>query len=150
MLIKSPKGWEIAEALATPEEIALNRRALITGAGTIAATSLLPATLYAAAGDADPSAKLYPAPRNPKFKLSRAITPEEINKKYNNFYEFGSHKQISAAAQALKVRPWTVKIDGLVEKPFTIDIDKLLARMQLEERLYRPGHHARGDQQKIQ
>ena len=30
-----------------------------------------------------------------------------------------------------------MKIDGLVEKPFEIDIDDLLAKMPLEERLYR-------------
>ena len=29
-------------------------------------------------------------------------------------------------AQALKLRPWTVKIDGMVEKPITIDFDDLL------------------------
>ncbi|MEM9279812.1 MAG: protein-methionine-sulfoxide reductase catalytic subunit MsrP, partial [Pseudomonadota bacterium] len=54
-----------------------------------------------------------------------------------NFYEFGSHKQISAAAQALKIRPWEILVDGEVEKPMTIGIDDLLKKMPLEERLYR-------------
>ena len=40
-------------------------------------------------------------------------------------------------AQALKLRPWTVKIDGMVEKPQEIGIDDLLKQMPLEERLYR-------------
>ena len=31
----------------------------------------------------------------------RELTPEEVNLSYNNFYEFGSHKQIARAAEAL-------------------------------------------------
>ena len=65
------------------------------------------------------------------------MTGEEITSKYNNFYEFGSHKQIAKAAQALEIRPWTVTIDGLVEQEKTIAIDDLLRRMALEERTYR-------------
>jgi len=136
MLIKSPKGWEIHDSLATPEQVALNRRTLLTGAGAIAASAVLPAFARAADPD-DPTVGLYPAKRNETFKLARAITPESVNAKYNNFYEFGSHKQISRAAQALPIRPWEIKIDGLVEKPFTISIDDLIAKMNLEERLYR-------------
>ena len=134
MLIKSPKGWEIPENLATPEEVVLNRRALLQGIGAIAASTALSQRANATA---DPSAGLYPAVRNEAFKLDRAITPEAVNSKYNNFYEFGSHKQIARAAQALPIRPWEIKIDGLVEKPFTISIDDLLSKMTLEERLYR-------------
>jgi sulfoxide reductase catalytic subunit YedY len=65
------------------------------------------------------------------------LTPEKIATTYNNFYEFGSHKQIWQAAQDLRIRPWEVKIDGLVEKEITVGIDDLLAKMPLEERLYR-------------
>ncbi len=56
---------------------------------------------------------------------------------YNNFYEFGSHKKISQAAQALKIRPWTVRVDGMVETEMEIDIDDLVRRMPMEDRLYR-------------
>jgi sulfoxide reductase catalytic subunit YedY len=69
--------------------------------------------------------------------LDRPLTDEKLATSYNNFYEFGSHKSIASAAQALVVRPWTIKIDGLVEKPVTVDIDDLLKRMPIEERLYR-------------
>lgn len=85
----------------------------------------------------DPSAGLYPAPRNEAFKLDREVTPERLSARYNNFYEFGSHKQIAEAAQALKIRPWEVVIDGLCDNPQTIAIDDLLKKVQLEERLYR-------------
>ncbi len=49
----------------------------------------------------------------------------------------GSEKSIADDAQQLKIRPWTVKIDGMVEKPIEIGIDDLLKKMPLEERLYR-------------
>ncbi len=65
------------------------------------------------------------------------MTPPELATTYNNYYEFGSSKTISEKAQALPIRPWTVSISGLVEKPFEIGIDDLLAKMPLEERLYR-------------
>ena len=94
----------------------------------------------AAAEDADPTADLYPVPRNPRYQLDRRIpelSDEKLVTTYNNFYEFGSHKQIWKAAQALKLRPWTVTLDGMVEREQTLDIDDLLRQMPLEERVYR-------------
>ena len=85
----------------------------------------------------DPTADLYPAKRNEKYVLDRPITDEKINDNYNNFYEFNSSKEVSEQAQLLPIRPWTVKIDGLVEKPFEIGIDELIRKMTLEERTYR-------------
>ncbi len=85
----------------------------------------------------DPSAGLYPVKRNPKYTLDRDITDEKWSTSYNNFYEFGTDKSISRAAQKLPIRPWTVEIGGMVDKPMTLDIDDLLKKMPLEERLYR-------------
>jgi sulfoxide reductase catalytic subunit YedY len=65
------------------------------------------------------------------------LTEESVTSRYNNFFEFGSTKFIADAAQKLPIRPWTVKIDGLVEKPRDVDIDTLFKAMKLEERLYR-------------
>ncbi|MEX1034921.1 MAG: protein-methionine-sulfoxide reductase catalytic subunit MsrP [Sneathiella sp.] len=141
MLIRNPKGWELPESRATSEDIYLNRRKILqgmAGAGLIASIGSSTAFSSAfAAADMDPSAKLYPVSRNDRYKVSRELTPEKIATTYNNFYEFGSHKEISNAAQALKIRPWTVRIDGMVEKEMEIDVDDLLAKMPLEERLYR-------------
>lgn len=137
MLIKIAKGWELPESLATPERVFVNRRALLAGAGAIAFAGSLPGHAFAAKTDTDPTADLYPAKRNPKYKIPLELTPEEVNSKYNNFYEFGSHKKIYEAAQALPIRPWEVSFDGLVEKPFKIGIDELIRKMPLEERLYR-------------
>ena len=145
MAIRHKRGWEIAEILATPETVFLNRRSLLKGvaAGAILAAPMavsLAASLSraaSAAADADPSAGLYPVERNPAYVLDRQLTGEDITSKYNNFYEFGSHKQIYKAAQRLVIRPWTVTIDGLVEQEKTVAIDDLLKAMPLEERLYR-------------
>ena len=85
----------------------------------------------------DPTADLYPAKRNEKYMLDRPITDEKINADYNNFYEFNSSKHVAEQAQKLTIRPWTVKIDGMVEKPLEIGIDELIRKMTLEERTYR-------------
>lgn len=127
------------EHLATSESAFLNRRSLIKGLGLSGMALAAPPLLggNARAQEADPSASLYPVDRNEAFTLERKITPEKLNLTYNNFYEFGSHKQIHEAAQALPIRPWEIAIDGEVEKPLTIGIDDLLKKMPLEERLYR-------------
>ncbi|HEY5215675.1 MAG TPA: protein-methionine-sulfoxide reductase catalytic subunit MsrP, partial [Pseudolabrys sp.] len=88
-------------------------------------------------GLGDQSADLYPAKRNEKYPLDRPITDEKINGNYNNFYEFNSSKHVAEQAQKLPVRPWMVKIDGLVETPQEIGIDDLIRKMTLEERTYR-------------
>jgi methionine sulfoxide reductase catalytic subunit len=137
MLIRHRKGWELRESEATPEAVFLGRRALIKA---VAAGSMLLPGLFsslAAAAEDDPSVGLYPAKQNPRYTLDRPLTDEKLATTYNNFYEFGSQKFIADEAQALKVRPWTIKIDGLVEKEMTVDIDDLLKKFPLEERLYR-------------
>ncbi len=132
------RGWEIPERLATPEHLFVDRRAFLAATGA-AALSLSPEFAFAqrAADLPDPTKDLYPAKRNEAFVLDRAVTDEKINTNYNNFYEFGTSKNVARAAQALPLRPWTVKIDGMVEKAQEIGIDDLIRRMPLEERLYR-------------
>ena len=132
------RGWEIPEREATPEHVFLNRRVFLAGTGA-AALALSPelAAAQRVTDLPDPSASLYPAKRNEKYTLDRPVTDEKINTNYNNFYEFGSTKQIARAAQALKLRPWQIKLDGMVEKEQVIDIDDLLKKVGLEERLYR-------------
>jgi sulfoxide reductase catalytic subunit YedY len=134
MLIKRRRGWELPESMATPEALYFGRRDLLKIGAASAVAVALPATAQA---EADPSAKLYPFKRNETYKLDRELTEEKTASTYNNFYEFGSHKKIADAAQALNIRPWTVQLDGMVEQPQTLDFDTLLAKMPKEERLYR-------------
>ena len=139
MAIRIPRGWELPESAVTPESVFLNRRQIIQGlaAGSIAAAA--PGLAWGATDSDDPSAGLYPVARNERFEPGegRKLTAEEWATRYNNFYEFGTSKKIWKAAQALKIRPWEVRIDGEVESPRTIAIDDLLSQMPLEERVYR-------------
>src|SRR5271155_2879460 len=136
MLMRKKRGWEIRESAATSEAVFHDRRRLLKGlaAGPIFAAGL---GKVAFAADADAAAGLYPAKRNDKYVLDRPLTDEKYPTMYNNFYEFGMDKSIWRDAQALKVEPWAIKIDGMVEKPLTFDFDDLLKKMTLEERLYR-------------
>jgi methionine sulfoxide reductase catalytic subunit len=136
------RGWEIPESRATPEHLFLSRRAFLTAtsvAATGATIALSPQLALAqrVSDLPDPTANLYPVKRNEKYVLDRPVTDEKINTNYNNFYEFSSTKSVTRAAQALKLRPWTVKLDGMVEKEQTLDIDDLIKTVTLEERLYR-------------
>src|SRR5262249_13245944 len=132
------RGWEIPERLATPERLFCDRRAFLAATGAVAlALSPAGARPQRVSDLPDTTKDLYPVKRNEKFTLDRPVTDEKINTNYNNFYEFGPTKTVAKAAQALKLRPWTVKIDGMVEKAQEVGIDDLIRKMPLEERLYR-------------
>lgn len=139
MPIKIKRGWEMPEHRVTPEHIFANRRQFMhgaIGAAVVAGAGIGGGAFAAEPGD--PTAELYPAKGNPLYgPLDRPVTAEKLSSTYNNFYEFASHKQIWEAAQALPIRPWEIRIDGLVGKAQTLDIDTLIRRMPLEERIYR-------------
>lgn len=133
MLIKVPKGWEIPEREAASESAYHNRRAFLEALGFVGLEALLAAQLPAAE-----TAKLYPAPRNPKYELDRPITEEWAATGYNNFYEFTLDKErVKDMVGPFQISPWTVEVTGLVNKPKKYDFDDLVRRMPLEERTYR-------------
>jgi methionine sulfoxide reductase catalytic subunit len=106
----------------TPKSLWLNRRQLIAGATALAATPAL------ARIEAAPSA--YSSTEEPN-------SLEDITS-YNNFYEFGTGKGDPAEyAGGLTVDPWSIVIDGLVEKPGTYDLADVVKGQPLEERIYR-------------
>ena len=73
-----------------------------------------------------------------QWQNTLTLTPEDKVTGYNNFYEFGLDKADPAAnAGSMKTHPWTLKIDGEVAKPLTLDYDALTTRFPLEERIYR-------------
>jgi sulfoxide reductase catalytic subunit YedY len=140
MLIKRIHGWELPERQATPEAAWLDRRTLVKAMGlgmAAAGAALAPGIALAEDKGGDPSAHFYPAKRNDRFGTPSPITPERLPTTYNNYYEFSEDKSIWRAAQKLEIRPWTVKVSGMVDKPFEIGFDDLLAKMPVEERVYR-------------
>ena len=129
MPIRRPRGWEIPESRVTPEHLVFGRRkAFGLGAAIAAAPGI--AAAQAPGG-------LPPAMRNTRYAPGRDITGERDVTTYNNYYEFGSSKSISQAAQRLPLRPWTVKVEGMVETPREFGIEDLLRSMPIEERVYR-------------
>ncbi|WP_323776909.1 protein-methionine-sulfoxide reductase catalytic subunit MsrP [Leisingera sp.] len=62
---------------------------------------------------------------------------EEVTS-YCNFYEFGTGKSDPPAyADRMTTKPWSVKIDGLVDKPGDYSFEQIMGEMTLEERIYR-------------
>jgi sulfoxide reductase catalytic subunit YedY len=131
------RGWEIPERLATPEHLVFSRRSFLAAGASAVALAPTIALAQRVSDLPDPTTNLYPAKRNETYALDRPITDERINDHYNNFYEFNSSKDVSDQAEKLPIRPWTVTIDGMVEKPMTVGIDDLIRKMTLEERTYR-------------
>lgn len=117
------REWSLPERAATPPLLAFGRRGLIGGG--LAFGFGLPAAARAKA--------LNPL----RFDPGRPLTPAEYVETYNNFYEFGSEKNIWPAAQKMQFSPWSIRIDGLVEKPFTIGFEDLLKKVTQDERVYR-------------
>lgn len=132
MHIIRSKGWALSDAKATPESVFLTRRQALVGFGAAALIGGTGVQAQTASSDA-----LFPFSPNTTYPVGRETTPEKFASNYNNFYEFGTSKSTAAAAQALKTRPWLIKIDGMVETPFEIGIDDLITAMPREERVYR-------------
>jgi sulfoxide reductase catalytic subunit YedY len=145
MLINKPDDIKSSEI--TDKKIYLNRRLFMRGAAlvaTTAATSLLYRKLNPAAEEKPVGEKLLNASKAPAdealqqgFVVTDNLTPIEDITNYNNFYEFSTDKQgVAREAKRFVTRPWSVVVDGHVNKPRTFDLEELL-RFPLEERIYR-------------
>jgi sulfoxide reductase catalytic subunit YedY len=76
--------------------------------------------------------------KSPLTTTGETLTGYQDVTTYNNFYEFGVNKdQPAKNAGGLPTRPWTVRVEGLVKKPLTFDIEALLKLRPLEDRVYR-------------
>jgi sulfoxide reductase catalytic subunit YedY len=132
----APLGSEI-----TPEHVYLNRRQFIKAFSTATVTAVAASACREAtqAGQADSVAQNVPQdPVDQAEQLASELTPFEDVTSYNNFYEFGTDKGDPARnATNFRTRPWTVTIDGHVERPATYDLDDLLRPFTTEERIYR-------------
>jgi sulfoxide reductase catalytic subunit YedY len=137
MLIKTI--GEIPSSAITDERLYLDRRQFMRSASAVvagaAALTVVPGS--PAVGLADAQTPLENIKKSP-FSTDEKVNPLNDIGGYNNFYEFGTSKGDPAEnAGKLKTYPWTVKIDGLVNKPGDYHIEDLLKQFPLEERIYR-------------
>jgi sulfoxide reductase catalytic subunit YedY len=112
----------------TPKEIYLNRRRFLGSAIFAAVAAPIPGV----------AAKLAGTPT--AFNAgSETVTPQKIATTYNNYYEFGTGKDEPAknAPKWQPRSPWTMRIEGEVAQPRTLDVDQILKLAPLEERIYR-------------
>lgn len=116
----------------TPKEIYLTRRQWLGTAAGLGAATMISSRSYAAAPPTSPLSFGKSA-----LSTDEAPTPKDGVTSYNNFYEFGAGKaDPSTYSDDFKPTPWTVKVDGLVNKPQDFGIEELL-KFDLEERIYR-------------
>lgn len=108
---------DLTSADVTPKSLWLNRRQIIAGA---IGTSVLVT--------------------GGRARAEEALEPTAFDDiaSYNNFYEFGMGKDDPARhAGAMVTSPWSVRVDGLVDKPGDYALGDLIAGLTVEERIYR-------------
>jgi sulfoxide reductase catalytic subunit YedY len=135
MLIRSAS--DIPSSEITAESVYLRRREFIARAGGLgvafAGATLLGLGCGTEKGRAEGTASGVPA----GAEDDKPNSYEDITS-YNNYYEFGTDKSDPKAnSGSFRTRPWTVAVDGLVEKPTTLSYDDLVKPHKLEDRVYR-------------
>ncbi len=151
------RGAEPKSSEVTPRDVYTRRREFLKRAGAFMATSAgwgVALSWLSTQGTANSSAPRLPAtpPTPPPGRTDpwrpltlsslsepRAdATPFDAVTTYNNFYELGLGKSDPERhADTLRVTPWTVRVEGEVHEPQTIDLEDLLRFFPLEERIYR-------------
>lgn len=127
MLIRRPD--DILPSEITDPAVYHARRRFMAQAGTLALASTLPITSNAAG--------LGPIAASP-LSTTEPPTSRRAVTTYNNFYELGTDKADPAENTfRLKPAPWTLRVEGLVNKPRSFSIDELIKLVPLEERIYR-------------
>jgi sulfoxide reductase catalytic subunit YedY len=138
MLIKKPA--DIPSSEITPKSRYLNRRTFLAGAATAGAAAVAGlrfGELASPSMTAHANARIDGLKKS-SFSTSEAITPSKDVTNYNNYYEFSTDKYEPAGlARDFKTRPWTVTIDGLVDKKQVLDVDTIIKMAAPEERIYR-------------
>jgi sulfoxide reductase catalytic subunit YedY len=132
MLIRRPSDVRPSEI--TPRAVYLGRREFLKLAAGAALAAASPSVLPQ---EKTLGLQKLPGAAKSAFSTAEPLTAYKHVTTYNNYYEFGTNKEQPAVlAKALKVRPWSVAVEGEVAKPRTFGIEELLA-FPLEERIYR-------------
>lgn len=98
---------------------------------------LASAGLLAACGSTSAVPSSSAVPTNTPFPQDSLTSYEDIAK-INNYYEFTVDKaRVAELAKEFRVSPWSIEVNGLVQKPKTFSIDEILNKFPREERVYR-------------
>lgn len=131
--IKS-KAWELSESFVTDEKLFNERRKFLKLGAALAVSTA--SVMDLAAKEFVPSPNLDYL-KDPNLRKLTLNSYDQISS-YNNFYEFSTNKKdVKPLSQNFKSEPWTITIDGLVERPLQVDMYKLMKMFPLEERIYR-------------
>ncbi len=138
MLIK--KTPDLTYMDVTPKGIYMGRRNFLLGllvtAAAVKGWKKFSHLISASAGGSV-SVKLNGVIKGP-YSTDEKQTPFNDVTHYNNFYEFGTGKADPAAnAKNFQTSPWTVSVEGEVQKPRKFSADEILKLAPLEERIYR-------------
>lgn len=167
MLIKKKNGLEIPSSEITPQALYLSRRKFMSGAATVAASSLLAActspfgedeaTSSTSSPTAEPAAPTSAPAEETQVETTAEETAVELSgpssdtdelgdpltsftdiTTFNNFYEFSQDKfAVAELAVGYQTSPWQVEVSGLVNNPGTFSMEDLLSDYDQEERIYR-------------
>jgi methionine sulfoxide reductase catalytic subunit len=136
VLINPPLDIKASEI--TDRKIYLGRRHFLRAASATAlamAAGVIPGLW--APGATQAGEKLEGARKSP-FSTDEALTPYEDVTHYNNFYEFGTDKDSPAKlSRDFRTKPWSVAVEGEVNKPAVYQLEDFIKPHPLEERIYR-------------
>ena len=137
----------------TPESQYLNRRSLLKAMGIFSASALLAACSgqdgTISGGEAVEAPRftltgVTPTPfpnqkgssNRPSDEFGDLATPVDVIEHYNNFYEFSQDKEaVARLSQDFVTQPWTVSVEGLVNKTKTYGVDDLIKLFGEQERV---------------
>jgi sulfoxide reductase catalytic subunit YedY len=139
MLIRRPPDIRPSEI--TDKRLYLERRRFLgaTAGLAIGAAAVGATLIHSHRADGAPPAKgAFPDLRHSQYGASESPNSYRDITTYNNFYEFGTGKEDpSENAGSLVTHPWSVRIDGEVKRPQTVDVATLMRWSPPEERVYR-------------
>ncbi len=131
MIIK--KETDIPPSEITDQELYLNRRQFIAATTAFVVTGAVP-DVFAREG----GGPKLPVAKRGAFAGGEKTTSISNATQYINFYEFSTSKDgIGKLSKNLRTRPWTVAVEGHINKPRVYDIDEIMKLFPLEERIYR-------------
>ncbi len=153
MWIRRKKGWERPENEVMSESLYASRRQIVKSIAALGASTIAPLSacgLEVREGDSalvppldedfvSPYNDFFPVPRNNAYVVpERPLTDATSATRYNNFYEFTVAKdRVWQLVGDFEIEPWTVEIAGLAGNTGIFDVEDLMRRFSMEERIYR-------------